>query len=362
MTTNKINLRDKFGQMFILGLDTYEINEEIESLIKDYKIGGVVLYKKNYTSIDTMVAFVNRLKEINRGNELPLFIAIDQENGRVNRFPKDIEGLYSALSQAECNDDKSYIACNKMTTFLLKSVGVNMNFAPVLDILHFEKNKAIGNRSYGNNKEVVLKYALPFMKEMQKNNIVSVVKHFPNHGLTPKDSHVFLPKINDVKLLNDELTVYEEAIKNGADAIMLGHLKIKGYGASPASINRKIINELLVNKFDYKGLIVTDDLRMKSLSFFGNIRKKVIKSMNAGANLIMIKYKKGDSKRVYEKLYKKLDNFEIKSELVENSYKKIKKVKKDYYINDNEFECNLNIDLINEKIKKINNAIKSDII
>lgn len=360
MNFNKLSLEEKFGQMIMLGLDTYEINDEIIELIQKYKIGGVVLYKKNYTSLETMIEVINKLKKINEKNPIPLFIGIDQENGRVNRLPKDIIRIYSARRQAKTENLKIIDTVNKLTTYILASVGVNMNFAPVLDIVRNEKSKAIGNRSYGNDFKTVIKYGMPFMQEMKNNNIISVVKHFPGHGATNRDSHFILPKIKNVdSLKNEDIKPFEQAIKDNVDAIMVGHLVLKGYGLKPASINKKIIQELLVDKYHYKGLIITDDLRMNALR--GSVKKNMNSSIEAGNNVLLIKYKKGDIKRVYKTMFEKVKCCEIDPELVNNSAKKIVAMKKKYDLSNELLDPKLEVELINNKIKKINNTIDKEL-
>lgn len=352
----KLSLKDEFGQMILLGLDVYDINDEIISLIKEYHIGGVVLYKKNYTSIDNMIEFINKLKEINN-NGVPLFIAIDQENGRVNRFPKDVERIYNPFKQANTKDINVINEINKITTYLMKSVGVNMNFAPVLDICLSEFDKAIGNRSYGKTKEDVINYAIPFMKEMQNNQIISVVKHFPGHGATHKDSHFVLPKIRNIASLEKEdMKVFDYAINNGADAIMVGHLVLKGYGNKPASLNKKIIQKYIYDKYNYKGLLITDDLRMGALRIIRRIKNNIKKSVEAGNNVIMIKYKKGDLK-MYKKLFKMVENCEIDPVLINNSCKKIMRIKKEYNLTNELVSSKLNLEKINKRIKLVNEYI-----
>ena len=353
---NIMTLKDKFGQMILLGLDTYEINDEITRIIRDYKIGGVVLYKKNYTSVEKMISFINKLKKISK-NRVPLFIAIDQENGIVNRFPKDVSKMYSAKKLAECENQRLALATNEITAYLLKRVGVNMNFAPVLDVVRSDKNKVIGSRSYGNNKDVVIKNAIPFMQTIQKNNIVSVIKHFPGHGLTNRDSHILLPRIrNPKKLENEDLKVFEKAIENGADAIMLGHLSVKGYGLLPASLNKKMVKELLIDKYNFNGLIITDDLRMASVRKILSLKRRVKKSINANANLIMIKYNKGDYKR-FKKVFDIVKNCEVDLGLIISSYKKIVAFKEKYKVTNDLISKDIELDKINERIDKINEAI-----
>ena len=156
MNFNKLSLEEKFGQMILLGLDVYDINDEIIEIIKEYKIGGVVLYKKNYTSLETMIEVINKLKNLNKDNKIPLFIGIDQENGRVNRLPKDILRIYSAKKQAKTENMKIIDTINKLTTYILGSIGINMNFAPVMDI-YDNKSKVLYKRCFcGNSDDVYI--------------------------------------------------------------------------------------------------------------------------------------------------------------------------------------------------------------
>ena len=355
---NKMTFEEKFGQMIMLGLDIYDINDEIIKLIEKYKIGGVILYRKNYTSIEKMIEVINRLKKINRGNKIPLFIGVDQENGKVNRFPKDITRIYSPYKQSKTENMKIINSVNELTTYLLKSVGVNMNFAPVLDINHEGKNKAIGSRCYGKNKEEVIKYGIPFMKCMKENDIISVVKHFPGQGVTEKDGRFTIPLIEDINdLKNKDMYPFEYAIKNGVDAVMVGHLRIKGYGLKPATINKRIIKEELIDKYNYKGLIITDDLRMGIMPYVYRLKKSIVRSVHAGSDILLIKYKKGDIIRIYKDIFKMVRNYEIDIERINNSAKKIVEYKKKYNINDKEISTKLDLELINKKIKIINIAI-----
>lgn len=357
MNFNKLNLEEKFGQMILLGLDVYDVNDEIIDIIKHYKIGGVVLYRKNYISIETMCNLVNKLKKANEKNPIPLFIAIDQENGRVNRFPKDLIRIYSAKKQAKTENMKIINTVNKLTAYVLENVGVNMNFAPVLDVNN-KKNKTLGNRSYGKNAEDVIKYGLPFMHELQNSKIISVIKHFPAIGANNRDNMLFLPHI-DINDLNENMKVFETAIKQDADALLVGHLKVSGYGLKPASLNKKIIHELLIKKYKFKGLIISDDLRMSALK--KGLPKKVKNCVEAGSNAFILKYRKGDSKNRLKKLLELVRCCEIDPIMINESAKKIVQIKKKYEIKDSVLDVNLDIKLINKKINQINDIIEKSI-
>lgn len=351
-----MNIKEKFGQMIMLGLDIDTINDEIISLIKDYKIGGLVLYKKNYHDIDSMKNLINKLKEINTNN-IPLFIAVDQENGRVNRLPNEIERIYSAEKQTMTNDIEIINECNNITAEILSNIGVNMNLAPILDI-NYDNSKIIGNRSYGKTKEEVIKYAIPSIETYQSKGIIPVVKHFPGHGLANQDSHYLIPKINNISKMEEDLTIYKKAIKEECDAIMVGHLKVKGYGQEPASINKKIIKKYLIDNYNYQGLIITDDLRMNIMQYIYGLKNIINKSITAGANILMIKYKPNDVKKLYNKLYKMIDKGIINNSLIEDNYNTIIKIKEKYKLNNDIITNKIDINSINERIRKVNKEIE----
>lgn len=350
------SIYEKMGQMIMIGLDIEKINDEIRKLIKDYKIGGVVLYKSNYKDIKSMVNFINELKKIN-GDNVPLFIAIDQENGRVNRLPDEITRIYNPLRQAKTMNIDVVNKCNEITAKILADVGVNMNLAPLLDINYNSDNTSIGNRSYG-DKKAVIKYGLPMVETMKRHGIISVVKHFPGHGLVKTDSHYLIPVINNVSLMEDDLEIYDKAISNGADAIMIGHLKVCGYGSKPASINSDIIDKYLIKRYDYKGLIITDDLRMNTMKYMYGIKNVISKSIEAKNDILMIKYKKGDIKKIYNELYKMIDSGKIDKNLINNSYEKIINLKNKYKLSNDIKDGNIDIDEFNKEIIDVNSMME----
>ena len=193
---NELSLEEKIGQLFIVGINGKNIDDNIKTLITKYKIGGVILYKKNYSSYGEMIKIVNELKEINSVNKIPLFISVDQEGGRVNRMPKEFKNIKAAKKIALSGDKEKLIKSGKIIGKMLHETGINMNFAPDMDIQNFADTNPIGDRCYGTTAEDVCKNAIPVMREMQKQKVISVIKHFPGHGSTDKDSHFFLPVIN----------------------------------------------------------------------------------------------------------------------------------------------------------------------
>ena len=343
-----VNMEVKLGQMFIIRMHGKTITKELEILIKDYHIGGISLYSRNYDSYEEMQKLINDLKELNaKYNNTPLFIAVDQEGGRVNRLPNDFKNLPSAKDLGEKNKVEE---AGNIIGELLNEIGINMNFAPVLDIQRFKDDHAIGDRCFGSNKEDVITNSVKMINSL-KNYLVPVVKHFPGHGLVKRDSHLFLSFVKEDIEKTDDIEPFKNAINNNVPAIMMSHIIISKIDKMyPASLSKKVIKDYLVDKLNYKGLIITDDLKMKAVNILYGYKKSTLKAIDAGNNIVLIG---ADYKIVSECInyIKSKMNYSIKDNIV-NSYNKIIDVKKDYKIND-EQKKKINIDYYNERINKI---------
>ena len=246
MDLTKLSLKEKIGQKFIFGVNSSNIDIIIK-LIKEYHIGGVILYKKNYSSYNEMLSVIKRLKEANKDNKIPLFITIDQEGGRVNRMPLEIVNLKNIhdISSVNKNLIKDY---GMITGKILFSIGINMNFAPVLDICEDNNSKVLFNRCFYGDEDNVYECGKMYVDSIQKNGVISVVKHFPGHGVSMMDSHFFTPYVfNKNKILNKHIKPFERMINDGVDALMVGHLNIRGLTKGlPASISYDFINNYLM--------------------------------------------------------------------------------------------------------------------
>lgn len=356
MEIKELSLREKIGQMIIIGMDTNYITDRIKNMILKYKIGGIILYRKNFNTYKEMLTLIQSLKELNKGNKLPLFIAIDQEGGRVNRMPKEIKNLPSAHQIAITGGEELVKMSANITGRILRQSGFNLNFAPVLDIKRFGDNHAIGDRSFGNNKEDVTKFGITAMKELQKNKVISVIKHFPGHGATKQDSHNFLPVINEKieNLEKEDMYPFEQAIKNGADVVLVGHLLIKNItGIYPASLSRKFIIKYLRLKYRYNGVIITDDLKMRAIKLLYGVKLAVRKAFEAGNDIIVFRYNSKEEIEVIEQIISLVNKGKIKENRINKSVKRIIQLKSKYDISDSEEITGIEIEKINEEIEEI---------
>ena len=349
----KNSYQDMLAQKLLVGIPDKKSITEVFNLIKKYHIGGVILYKSNYDSLDEMLKLTNKLKESNKEYDIPLFIAIDQECGRVNRLPAELNRIKSSyrqcLSGLECVKKAS-----DLTSDILKRVGVNMNFAPVLDIRRQKDDNAfIGNRAFSSNYEDVIKCGKIWCDELINDNIIPVIKHFPGHGSLKTDSHLFLPIIRDFKEDKSDLKPFKELIKDGVPALMIGHILIKGMtGLRPATLSRTFITDYVRDKHNYTGLIVTDELGMRAVRTFYGKTNSVLKAYEAGSDVICIKYHPGYIEKLLDKL---LNDSNINKEEITNSYERIIKYKKEFKLSDKPLNDKIDVAKANTIINEINN-------
>lgn len=342
---NNLTLKEKLGQMIVLGLDVPIIDDKILKLLKENSIGGVVLYKKNYHDTASMIKLINKLKK-NNPNNIPMIFAIDQENGLVNRFPNDIKRLPSPRHQVKNNIVNE---CNELTISILTQLGINMNLAPVIDVDRHHESNVNGTRSYSTNYQEVIKYSDMTIEAYQQSGIIPVGKHFPGHGLVKGDSHFTVPVIDDLKTLEQEELKIFNTLAPKLDVLMTSHLRIKGYGFKPTTMNKDILEKYLPKDIN---LLITDDIRMNYLHYLYGTKKVFLDCLSAGNNLIMIKYYPGIHK-LFPKLLKKISTNQYLINQVNNSVNKIILLKEKYHLSNEPITNNLNIEKINDKITKL---------
>ena len=352
-----LSMDEKIGQRFIFGVNDNNI-ECIITLIKKCYIGGVVLYKKNYNSYQELLDVVNRLKDANKDNKIPLLIAIDQEGGRVNRMPLEIHNFKNIYDMSKFSD-KLVIDNARITGKMLYNIGINMNLAPVMDIYNNSKSKVLDKRCFYGDMDNVSKLGINYMKELKNNGIIPVIKHFPGHGGTKIDSHLLVPYIFNYKeVLDKHIIPFKNAINNGSEVIMMGHLIIRKLtGGLPASIASDFINKYLRQELKYEGVIITDEINMlkKNIFYRGIYLKKALGSLN---DILLIKIKNvAEGLKTINKYKEILLNDKNISRELDNSVKRIVDLKKRYNLSDKQ-ECNkISIKEINDEIDKINETL-----
>ena len=364
MKLEELTLKERIGQMFMVGMPGTEIDDITRELITKYKVGGIILYRKNILSLEHFVHLLNSLRELNKGNKVPLIIGIDQEGGRVNRMPSKINNLANAKLIANVGGPDLCYKSGKVLGEMLKEFNINMNFAPLLDIGGFRDSHPLGNRCLGENAEEVSKNGIALMNGIKYHNVISTIKHFPGHGASRIDSHVFMPTVyKSVKRLKTEdMLPFINAIKSGADSIMVGHLLIADVNSIyHASLSDRVITKILRKDLGYNGLVVTDDLSMKGITFLFGITHAAMKSITAGADIVMINKEHKSKIRIMNNLFKICKkNTRFTSTRINESVRRILEMKEKYEIED-KIITEYNIDKINEEVEEINNIARGNI-
>ena len=305
---------NKNHKSFVCGIKgKYLSNNEKRFLIK-YKPWGIILFSRNIKSIKQAKILTNSIKKIFKNENYP--ILIDQEGGCVTRLKKFIDtSIFSAKFFGDLyknNNKKFEIYFNvyvKQISHLLKTLGININSVPVLDIRRVKSHNVIGDRSYSSNKKIVSKIGDICIEKFHKNRIATIIKHIPGHGLARSDSHKKLPIINqkiEYLLKNDFQT-----FKNKKSLIaMTGHLLFKNIDRKETVTHSKKIIKLIRNKIGYKNIIITDDLSMKALKY--SLEENVKKSFLAGCNLALHCNANLKEMLIVAKNSPKIDNFIVK--------------------------------------------------
>ena len=353
-----MTLDEKIGQIITVGIDGYTINDKTKELIVDKKVGGIILFKDNINDSNQLLQLINNIKDINSKNKIPLFISIDEEGGRVSRLPKEIKKLPSNEVIGNINDKKLTYDIG----YSLKSFGFNMDFAPVLDINSNPNNKVIGDRSFSSNKNIVANLGVSEINGFKSSNIISVAKHFPGHGDTDIDSHYKLPIINKTldELKEVEFVPFKNAIKENVPSIMVSHILLPEIDdINPASMSKTIITDILRKDLKFDGLIVTDDMTMVAITNDFDISEACIKSINAGADLLLICHGYETEVEVINNIKDAVDKGIISIDRINESVYRILSLKYSYKINNEKIE-NIDVDIINSKIEYILNRLNKN--
>ena len=328
----------------MIDIDGKNLSNEDKTVLSSKHIGGLILFSRNFDSYDQLNNLINEVHLIKEN----IIIAVDQEGGRVQRFEKEytkIPSMQDASLFAKENNDKEFI---KDLAWLISSeliaAGIDVNFAPVLDI-NRNISSIIGNRSFSNDILEVINNASDYIDGMHEAGMKSTGKHFPGHGSVIEDSHLELPVDEREldELLNEDLKPYIK-LNDKLDVIMCAHILFSKVDSKIPSFSNTWINNVLRNKLNYKGLIFSDDLSMLG-SGNESLINKVKMSLDAGCDMVIIWNDRSGVKELIEYLDK--TDVEQTSEISE-----IKSLKK---INWNDLLNNNRALAIKEKLKNMRN-------
>ncbi len=295
------------GQRIMAGFDGTELNEDLKYLIGTLHVGGVILFSRNIVSPDQVKKLCEDIKDYASSCHLPeLFIAVDQEGGQVARLKAPFTCFPGNPAMKNVSDAVNFA---KITAKELLGAGLNMNMAPVMDVVPENFNSVMDERVFGKDPSWVSKLGTAVIDHLQQNNIMAVAKHFPGIGRTTLDSHIDMPFLDipfdDME--NFDLIPFQAAIENNVSGIMLSHIRYTHLDAEwPASLSRNIAKHLLRDRMGYDGLVMTDDLDMGAIKNYYEITTSIPRILEAEVDIALICHKGPDIQNACDEILKRI--------------------------------------------------------
>lgn len=352
----EMTVRQMLGQKLVFGFHGTELSEEFKSLIREYKIGNVILFLRNVQSADQLRRLCAEIQTlILEVTGYPALILIDQEGGMVTRLPVDAVTVPGAMALSATDDPENARIAAEITIRQLQGLGVNFNMAPVLDVNTNPANPVIGVRSVGDDPLRVAEYGAAAVRAYENTGVFCCGKHFPGHGDTNVDSHLGLPRIDKSieELEQAELIPFRRCIEAGIPAIMSSHILFPQIEKEnvPGTMSRTIITDLLKNRLGFKGLVCSDCLEMDAIQKYYGTANGTVACIKAGVDLAEISSSIGLMWEAAEAVNEAARRGEFDMDEIRQSVDKILAVKKKMIVTPRPELCNLPED--RETVKKL---------
>ena len=318
------------GQMVLLGFyGTADMPKEVWELYNKYRVGGVMLFGWNVKTFDQTKKMLATINGKNPFPALPMFIGIDEEGGIVHRLPWK-PGTRTAATLGKRNKPQEVYDQFLRVGQKLRETGVNINLAPVLDIAPDTEGTFMGRRMYGTDPDKVIPLVTEAIRGTRDGGVLSFGKHFPGHGNTATDSHETLPVINDsaARIRDYTLKPFEAAIENGIDGLLVGHLLVPALDKkNPASLSKAIITDLLREELGFQGIVISDDMRMGAITSKYNIGEACVRFVEAGGDIVFVGKFIDKQRKALEALTKAVESGRITRDRLEDSARRIVRLK-----------------------------------
>jgi len=334
-------LEQQAGQFFYIGLPGTELDVETRALIEEVKPGGIIIFGRNVAGPQQLRTLIDGVREL-----LPVepLVGIDQEGGLVDRLRKIFTPMPAARTIRQHGDLAASRALGRITGEVLRMLGFNMNFAPVMSIMTDERDllsNGLYSRSFGRSPGEVLGYTTVYLRGLQETRIIGCLKHFPGIGAGEVDSHEQMPlvKLSHDDLIAQDLAPYIELFQRKDDrvrCVMVSHggfpnidirQEFAGGLLEPASLSHNIVTRLLREELGYQHLVVTDDLEMGAISRHCDIEAAAIRSFVAGEDMMLVCARPDVIRRGYQALLQAAQAGKISQERMHESLKRIADIK-----------------------------------
>jgi beta-N-acetylhexosaminidase len=324
-----MSLREKIGQLIVVGFPSTQPDENIKRMIREYKVGGVILYDRNMETPEQVASLTNALQDLAMENthKIPLIVSIDQEGGQIVRMRKHVSPIPSQQALGRNGDAKTVYQTAYRTGKELAAMGIQVNFAPVLDL------SATDSRSFGTDPSIVSVLGRKVVTGLIDAGVAATLKHFPGNGRSNVDPH------NDTSAVQAEQWDLEskdilpfrhiiENVDNSRFFVMVTHIKYPVYDKeNPASLSPAIIQELLRKKLGYQGIVVTDDLEMGAVNKYFTYEDLGYKALEAGADLLLVCHTFDSQRKVIDGIWNAVQTGKLPEERINEALKRVLRYK-----------------------------------
>lgn len=327
-------MNDKIGQLLFIGIRGKTLTPDESDFIVKNNIGGVILFSRNIESPEQVHALCSEIQSLRHKSrdKLPLFIGVDQEGGRVARMKAPFT-QWPALAHIGKLDSTSVAFRFAMAMGMeLRAVGINLDFAPCVDVFTNPKNTIIGDRSLSTDPEQVAKLASALVRGYIKSGIIPCAKHFPGHGHTIIDSHEELPveEADIERLRNVEMVPFKKVFRARLDMVMTAHIKFPKVDPEfPVTLSEKFIRGILRNELRYRNLVISDDLDMKALANHYPTADIPVMAFQAGCDILLYCNNFDHPAVALEAMAKAARDNKISTTQIDESYNRVVTLKRD---------------------------------
>lgn len=352
---SKMTMEEKIGQMITVAVREWDgesltiMEDEIADIISKNSVGGVILFEENLVDTEQIVNLTTAYQNaaLNSKNKIPLFIGTDQEGGEVVRLNTGTS-LPGNMALGALNSSADAKTAGNILGSELSALGINVDFAPSLDVNSNPANPVIGIRSFSSDPSIVGKMGVQVISGIQEKNVIASAKHFPGHGDTSTDSHTSLPVVDKslAELEKCELAPFKEAISGGVDMIMTAHIQFPQVEKEtvvseltgeeitlPATLSKTFVTDILRNKMGFNGVVTTDAMNMAGISDNFTMSQACILAINAGVDMLLMPVSLTDESSNTElsaligNIKSAVVNGTIKEETINNAVKRILNLK-----------------------------------
>ena len=290
----RMSLREIIGQHLVCGFAKPELDDQFREAVRTHKIANVILFAHNIVSKEQLYALTAEIQALVKAEcGTTALIGVDQEGGMITRLSPDCTNVPGAMAIAASGKGENAYEAGFLTATELRALGVNVDFAPSVDVNSNPNNPVIGVRSYGDSAETVISYSTRMIEGLQQGGVMATAKHFPGHGDTHLDTHVALPVVEgDRAHLDEHLAPFKAAIETGVQAVMSSHILFPSLEREqlPATMSRAIITGLLKEELGFRGLVFTDCLEMDAIARHYGTVEGCVAALAAGIDLACISH------------------------------------------------------------------------